>query len=210
MSDQRPYATLLAKGSDRRERILAEAQRLLTRAGWRNTSLGEIARGAGISAAGLLHHYESKEQLLHAVLDARDSFDEEHADFHVGVPESLDADIPERIERVAERFLSAPDMVGTFVILLIENIEPDAPLRERLLARYRDSVGLVAESLRRGQSAGRYRADLDARVKAVEIVAFLHGMETSWLFDRSIPLTDVFREYSRSLARDLAPPSSAP
>ena len=35
---------------------------------------------------------------------------------------------------------------------------------------------------------------LHPRVTAVEIVAFLNGMETSWLFDPSIPLTDVFRE----------------
>lgn len=200
MSDPRPYATLLAKGFDRRQRILAVAQRLLTRNGWRNTSLVQIARGAGISTAGLQHHFESKEQLLHAVLDARDLDDEEHADF--------DVDIPERIERVADRFRQAPDRVGMFVILLIENLEPDAPLRERLLIRYRGSIGLIAEAIRRGQRVGRYRADLDARVKAVEIVAFLHGMETSWLFDPSIPLTDVFREYSRSLATQLAPPGT--
>ena len=40
----RPYATLLAKGEDRRQRILAVAERLLARNGWRNTSLAQIAR----------------------------------------------------------------------------------------------------------------------------------------------------------------------
>ncbi len=62
---------------------------------------------------------------------------------------------------------------------------------------------IVAELIRRGQQAGRYRADLDPAVKAVEILAFLHGMETSWLLDPSIPLTDVFREYTSSLASQL-------
>jgi hypothetical protein len=38
------------------------------------------------------------------------------------------------------------------------------------------------------------------QVKATEIVAFLNGMETSWLLDPSILLTDVFREYTGSLA----------
>ena len=38
----------------------------------------------------------------------------------------------------------------------------------------------------------------DLRVqKAVEIIAFLNGMETSWLLDPSIPLTEVFQEYTR-------------
>ena len=76
----RPYDTLLAKGEDRKQRILAVAQRLLTRNGWRNTTLAQIAGEAGVSPAGLLHHFESKEQLLHAVLDARDLDDDAHAD----------------------------------------------------------------------------------------------------------------------------------
>ena len=56
----RPYATLLAKGEDRKQRILQVAERLLARYGWRNTSLAQIAKEAGVSAAGLLHHFESK------------------------------------------------------------------------------------------------------------------------------------------------------
>ncbi|HEX2286022.1 MAG TPA: TetR family transcriptional regulator, partial [Mycobacterium sp.] len=43
MSAPRPYATLHAKGEDRRQRILAVAERLLARNGWRNTSLAQIA-----------------------------------------------------------------------------------------------------------------------------------------------------------------------
>ena len=202
MSDQRPYATLLAKGDDRKLRIVAVAQRLLIRNGWRNTTLGQIAQGAGISTAGLLHHFESKEQLLHAVLDARDTYDDLNAD-KLG-------DVPEQVERVADRYRRAPDLVGLFGILLIENLEPNAPLRERLLSRQRDAVGIIAEAIRQGQNAGRYRADLNPRVKAVEILAFVHGMETLWLFDPSIPLSDVFREYSSSLAKQFARPSSAP
>jgi len=200
--DERPYAALLAKGADRKLRIVAAAQRLLTRNGWRNTSLGQIARDAGITTAGLLHHFESKEQLLHAVLDARDMYDDVNSDTH--------GDVPEQVARVAQRFRRAPDLVGMFVILLIENLDPEAPLRERLLGRYRDALDLVAEALREGQLAGRYRADLNPRVKAVEILAFVYGMETSWLFDPTIPLNDVFQEYSRSLAQQLALPSSAP
>ena len=62
--------------------------------------------------------------------------------------------------------------------------------------------------IRRGQRAGSYRADLDATAKAVEIIAFVTGMETTWLLDPSIPLTDVFKGYADSLARELEPPRS--
>ena len=44
------------------------------------------------------------------------------------------------------------------------------------------------------------------QVKATEIVAFLNEMETSWLLDPSILLTDVLRERTSSLT----PPSGTP
>lgn len=200
MPDTRPYDTLLAKGEDRKQRILEVAQRLLTRNGWRNTTLAQIAGAAGVSPAGLLHHFESKEQLLHAVLDARDADDDAHA--------NRAGDLVSEIARVAERFERAPELVGTFTVLLVENILSDAPLHDRLLARYREAVDIVTRIIRRGQADGRYRADIDPAVKAVEILAFINGMETTWLLDPSISPTEVFKEYAQSVARDLAPPST--
>lgn len=197
MPDARPYDTLLAKGEDRKQRILEVAQRLLSRNGWRSTTLAQIAREAGVSPAGLLHHFESKEQLLHAVLDARDVDDERHAD--------RGGDLLGEIAQVADRFDRAPELVGTFTVLLVENIAADAPLHDRLVARQRDATQIVADGIRRGQAAGRFRNDIDPDVKAVEILAFIHGMEMTWLLDPSIPLAEVFKEYAETLARDFSP-----
>jgi AcrR family transcriptional regulator len=188
---------LLAKGDDRKVRILEVAERLLARNGWRNTSLAQIAREAGVSPAGLLHHYESKEHLLNAVLDARDDDDDEHAD--------RTGDLVTEICKVAERFDRAPELVGTFTVLLIENIAPDAPLHDRLVKRQQAAVDIVAELIRRAQDAGVYRSDFDPAIKAVEILAFTNGMETAWLLDPSIPLADVFKGYAETLARDFKP-----
>jgi AcrR family transcriptional regulator len=196
-TEVRPYATLLAKGADRKQRILQVAERLVSRYGWRNTSLAQIAKEAGVSTAGVLHHFESKEQLLNAVLDARDADDDTHAD--------RNGDLVTEICRVAERFDRAPELVGTFTVLLIENIDPGAPLHDRLLHRQREGVDIVADLIANGQRAGRYRTDFDAAIKAVEILAFVNGMETAWLLDPSIPLTAVFTGYAETLARDFAP-----
>ena len=197
MTAPRPYESLLAKGEDRRQRILAVAERLLARNGWRNTSLAQIAKEAGVTPAGLLHHFESKEQLLNAVLDARDADDAIHADYRSG-------DLISELSRVPERFDRAPELVGTFTVLLVENIAPDAPLHDRLRTRYREAADIVTALIERGQRDGQYRPDIDAANKAVEILAFINGMETLWLLDPSIPLTEVFKEYAESLARELA------
>ena len=70
------------------------------------------------------------------------------------------------------------------------------------------AVDIITELIRQGQQAGRYRMDMDVTVKAVQILAFITGMETTWLINPSIPLTEVFKDYAESLARDMAPPSS--
>ncbi len=200
MTSARPYASLLAKGEDRKQRILDIAQRLVTRNGWRNTTLAQIAKEAGVSAAGLLHHFESKEQLLHAVVDARDADDDAHAD--------RSGDLLEQLARVGERVDRAPELVGTYSVLLVENLMPDAPLHDRLLARQQAAVRIVTDLIRRGQESGRYRNDFDPAVKAVQIVSLVNGMEISWLLDPSIPLQQSLQEYARSLAREFAPDPS--
>jgi AcrR family transcriptional regulator len=191
---------LLAKGEDRKQRILDVAQRLVTRNGWRNTTLAQIAKEAGVSAAGLLHHFESKEQLLHAVVDARDLDDDTHAD--------RTGDLLVQLARAGERVDRAPELVGTYSVLLVENLMPDAPLHDRLLARQQAAVRIIADLIKRGQESGRYRSDFDPALKAVQIVSLVNGMEISWLLDPSIPLQEALQEYARSLAKEFAPDAS--
>ena len=192
----RPYAALFAKGDDRKQRILAVALRLLTRNGWRNTTLAQIAKEAGVTPAGLLHHFESKEQLLHAVVDARDADDDEHAD--------RSGDLIEEIARVGERVNRAPQLVGSFAVLLVENLMPDAPLHNRLHARHKAAIDIVADIIRRGQLSGKYRDDFDPALKAMQIVSLVNGLEISWLLDPSVPLQETIQEYAESLARDIS------
>lgn len=190
-----PYATQIAKGEDRRQRILDVALPILAMRGARGTALSAIARAAGVSTAGLLHHFASKEQMVHAVLDARESSDDDHA--------VSGGDVEAQLGVVAHRFERTPGLVGMFTVLIAENLDPDAPLHERFLRRYRDTCAIIGAGIRRGQRAGRYRTDVDPRVKAKEVMAILYGIETSWLLDPSVPVADIFDEYTRSLVEYL-------
>ena len=194
----RPYETLLAKGEDRRQHILEVALRMLATGGGRATTLGQVARAAGMSTAGLLHHFQSKEQLLHAVLDARDARDEAVAD--------LDGDLEAQLRGVRRRFERSPGMVGMFIVLLCESLDPAAPLHERFLRRYRSGLASIAKGIQRGQQAGRFRAGVDPDLKAREVLAFLYGMEATWMLDPEIPVTQVLDEYTRGLLEELCAP----
>jgi AcrR family transcriptional regulator len=52
-----------------RERVVGAATRLFAESGYGLTSMRDIARAARIRAATLYHHFESKDQLYHEVLE---------------------------------------------------------------------------------------------------------------------------------------------
>jgi AcrR family transcriptional regulator len=61
----------MAQGAqgDRHDRILTAACEVIARRGYHQASVREIARAAGLSLAGLYHHVEGKDALLHLVLE---------------------------------------------------------------------------------------------------------------------------------------------
>lgn len=71
------------KGRIRREDIISAAVALYAEAGYYGSSLREIAKRAGITHAGLLYYFPTKEALLAAVLERRDAEDAEREDLAI-------------------------------------------------------------------------------------------------------------------------------
>src|SRR6476661_10532002 len=72
-----------------RDRVVLAALRAYATNGYSGSSLAGIAAAAGLTTAGLLHHFPSKEELLIAVLQERDRQDGER--FHLRRSVGLDA-----------------------------------------------------------------------------------------------------------------------
>ena len=99
-------------------------------------------------------------------------------------------------------------MVGMFTLLLVENLGDHAPLRERLEKRYSLVHKEYADGVRAAQANGTARTDIDPDLKAIEIIAFLNGLETSWLLNPSLPSrTSQRRGGTHSLRRSTVGPS---
>jgi AcrR family transcriptional regulator len=142
---------------------------------------------SGITQTGLLHHFPSKDSLLHAALDVRDRTDE----YPFRASQWDGSVVFDHVASIVLSWSEHPDIVGMFTALLVENLGEDAPLHSRLLTRYADLRQVIADGLSSAQERGELRRDFEADQKAVEIIAFLNGLETSWLLNPEIPAAAV-------------------
>jgi AcrR family transcriptional regulator len=68
--DRRTRAARAQKG-DARERLLAAAAKLFAERGYRSASVDDVAAEAGFSKGAVYWHFDSKEDLLHTLIDER-------------------------------------------------------------------------------------------------------------------------------------------
>ena len=165
-----------AKGAARREEILRVALEVFTGGGYHGSSTREIAARVGLSEAGLFHHFGSKQQLLAAVLEARDARD------------ALDADDPVAgLVELVRRNAGAPELVRLFAVTSAEATAPDHAAHDGFAARYARLCALLAAAL--GDPA-------HARL----VVGAGDGLQVQWLYDPSIDMAADLELLLESLA----------
>ena len=139
---KRSSETTTARGQARREALIDVALRAFAVHGYRGASIGAIAREAGISEAGLLHHFPSKRKLLFGVLEHLS------AKFRQ-TDERLDPKARSFCDTLVSlaRFHEAdPTLVRLFVVLSAESVNPEHPAHEYFTGWY--------ETLRASFAAG--------------------------------------------------------
>jgi len=173
--------------AERREQILAAATELIAVSGFNGVSLGAFAAACGMTKAGLLHHFPSREQLLVAVLERRDELD---------LAAILDSSAPAVdagsarvvVERLVRRNLSQRSIVQLYTVLSAEALDPAHPAHEYFRRRLSTSRAMLAEQLF-GWHPEPDRA-------AVELLAFLDGLQLNWLRDPSIDFVAQWESYA--------------
>lgn len=192
-----------ARGLARQQQILDVAFELLATNGYRSTSLALIADNVGITEAGVLHHFPSKEALLLAVLDRRDAAAGPDVEAWVAEPggglESL-----RRIPALAQVLLDEPLLMRFDSVVGGESIAEGGAVAEHFRNRMRLIRRAFVGLLREGINRGELRADIDVDAVAAEMVAFMDGMQTQWLLDpERIDLRAAYQHYVDSLVATL-------
>ncbi|MGH8876168.1 MAG: TetR/AcrR family transcriptional regulator [Stackebrandtia sp.] len=165
------------KGRIRREDILAAAVEAYGEVGYHGASLREIAKRVGISHAGLLYYFPSKEALLAAVLERRDAADAERERL-LGKPglEVLRSFVALTAHNCRDR-----GIVDIYSRLAAEAISPDHPAHEYFKRHYRDARACVDESFRVLARNGQLRDGVEAEPAAVAFIALMDGLQVQWL-----------------------------
>ncbi len=161
----------------RREEILDAATALIAASGFNGVSLGAFAAACGMTKAGLLHHFPSKEHLLVAVLERRDARD---------VAAVIGTDEPARdpaaaravLTRLVERNLRQRPVVQLYTVLSAEALDPAHPAHDYFRRRLESSRALLAGRLL------AWHPHPDGA--AVELLAFLDGLQLNWFRDPGI------------------------
>lgn len=165
------------KGRIRREDILAAAVAVYGEAGYHGSSLREIAKRAGISHAGLLYHFPTKEALLAAVLERRDAVDVERE--QLAAPPGLE--VLRRYIALAEHNVRHPGIVDLYSRLAAEAVAEDHPAHEYFVRHYRLARAGVLESFRAMADSGELRDGVDPEMAALTFIALMDGLQVQWL-----------------------------
>jgi AcrR family transcriptional regulator len=170
-----PYA----KGLEARQRIIDAAWEAFASSGYRGTTIASIAERAGLTDAGVLHHFASKEELLLTVLQRRD----EQGQARVAEAAAARGSFAGALLELCKQNATSPDMIQLFTVMAAESIDASHPGHELFLARYRRLRRVAVDELRQAQARGEIDPALDPERVAPEILAVFDGLQLQWLLD---------------------------
>jgi AcrR family transcriptional regulator len=173
-----PYA----KTEARRAEILRRALDSFAERGFQGSSLREIADAVGISPAGILHHFSTKEALLAAVLAEKDAVSVSHFEDAHGL-KVLDA-----LRGVVAENLAQPGLIRLFTTLSAEAIHEEHPAHHYFQLRYAGARELIAAELARAQRDGDVDADVDVDMAASLLIAIMDGLQMQWLLNEEFDM----------------------
>ncbi|QZQ54988.1 TetR/AcrR family transcriptional regulator [Curtobacterium sp. TC1] len=187
-----------AKGIAKREEILTVALDLVASQGFRRTSIKDIADAVGLTQAGLLHYFDSKDELWVEILRRRDELDLQH-DWQASDPAAL-------LAAIVRHNAEVPGLVQMFVNLsAAAATDPEHPAHSYFQERYERSRRDLSADFRTMQQDGRLRADVDAEELTSVLLAVSDGMQIQWLFDPSRDMAQHVELVARLAIAQVAP-----
>jgi AcrR family transcriptional regulator len=183
-----------AKGVAKREEILDAALTVIARNGYHRTSVRDIAEAVGLSQAGLLHYFASKEALFAEVLRRRDEVDRER------MPADPAARVTGLIE-IMRHNADVPGLVQLYAELSTEASHPEHAAHDFFTLRYAVLRRELGETVRAAQERGELSTSLDAESVATVLLASADGLQTQWMLEPGLDMAAQLEHLWAALCR---------
>lgn len=176
------------KGLAKREEILTRALDVIAREGYRGASVKEMADAVGLSQAGLLHYFDSKEELFTEILRKRDERDS--TDAGLGKADSLQSDrfLRDSYVAVARHNAAVPGLVELFARLSVDAADPEHPAHDFFLERGTTLRAFFAQEITKLQAAGRITDWVAPETLARILQAVADGMQVQWMLEPDVDM----------------------
>ena len=181
------------------------ALEVIARDGYRGASIKAIAEAVQLSQAGLLHYFDSKEELFTEILRKRDELDQARV-----VPDTAPA--PDTLEGMRDGFLDLirrnsemPGVVHLFSQVSVDAVDPTHPAHDFIVQRGRYLRSMFGSVLSRSQQQGTLTDKIDSATLARVIQAVADGLQLQWMVEPDLDMAATISELFRALATVDAP-----
>lgn len=181
-----------AKGIAKRAEILDVALEVFGKEGYRGTSLRKVAHLCNLSLAGVMHYFDSKEDLLVQILRKRDLRDEVSGD---------DVKQQGKLLEILGRTSEEPGLAALYVTMAAAAVDPEHPAAAYLKERYEHLMEIAEESYFQSRPAPSDEELSYFRTMTRSTLAMADGLQLQWLVDPSVDVAGtmaVFLEQIRT------------
>ena len=140
-----------------------------------------------------MHYFDSKEQLLSAVLQHRDAMDVRRSDL------DTPTDPVESLAQVMDANMKVPGLVTPYLTIAAAAVDPHHPAHDYLERRYHRLAGGLTVWITEMSQAGLVPQVVYPAGVATAIVAQADGIQFQWLLDPSVDMGMHVRRGGRRL-----------
>jgi AcrR family transcriptional regulator len=152
-----------------------------------------------VTQPALTYYFPTRDDLLIAVLEWRDAQGRA-----IGSGEQSGT-LTENMVASTRHTTDHPGLAKLYVTLAAASTDPDSPVHDYFLDRYRTLAAEATKGFETAQQAGAIRDDLPADHLARAVLAVLDGLQMQWMHDPTVDIDAV----AESFARALTPPGTA-
>lgn len=166
-------AVVYKRGQDTKARILEAAFEAFAQYGFHGSSMREIAAACGISHPGIRHHFDSKDDLLVAVLRQRDHKIYAHAADRIDREGFSIAAMTGIVKDAVEN----PRLSALFLSVSAQASDTEHPAHEYFVQRYSQMRAMFTEYIVELKKVGAVHESIVPEEAAVLVIGLMDGVQ---------------------------------